>query len=82
MDEQKLGITDYYEVISDPMDISTVYNKLINKEYKYLEDYLNQIQLIWENCKVYNNDPKSAIFINFSGFFQYVRNWKNNFKNR
>ena len=30
------------------------------KEFKFVEDFLNHVQLIWENCKLYNKDPNSV----------------------
>ena len=36
------------------MDLSTVYNKLEEQQYKTVEEVLDDIQLIWDNCKTYN----------------------------
>jgi hypothetical protein len=36
------------------MDISTVKKKLGNVEYTSLQEVLDDIQLIWNNCKRYN----------------------------
>ena len=38
------------------MDLGTVKKNLKNNKYKYIEDCLNDIQLIWDNCKKYNSE--------------------------
>lgn len=41
------------------MDLGTVNNKFKDKKYKTVEAVLNEIQLIWDNCKLYN--PKGSV---------------------
>jgi hypothetical protein len=36
------------------MDLGTVDSKLKQGEYLYVEEMLDDIQLIWDNCKLYN----------------------------
>mmetsp|Transcript_56216 Transcript_56216/g.77467 ORF Transcript_56216/g.77467 Transcript_56216/m.77467 type:complete len:96 (-) Transcript_56216:109-396(-) len=36
------------------MDFSTVCTKLIDEKYATFEDAFADIQLIWDNCKLYN----------------------------
>ena len=36
------------------MDLSTVRSKLLNGDYATLEEFIAQMQLIWDNCKLYN----------------------------
>jgi hypothetical protein len=48
------GLTDYPLLIKKPMDLGTVQNKLNEGEYLYVEDMIDDIQLIWDNCKTYN----------------------------
>ena len=38
------------------MDLGTVKKNLRNNKYKLLEECLNEIQLIWDNCKKYNSE--------------------------
>ena len=38
------------------MDLGTVKKNLRNNKYKYVEECLNDIQLIWDNCKLYNSE--------------------------
>lgn len=36
------------------MDLGTVNAKLNDGQYLYVEDMIDDIQLIWDNCKTYN----------------------------
>lgn len=36
------------------MDLGTIKKKLINNKYDTVEGVIDDIQLIWDNCKVYN----------------------------
>lgn len=49
-----LGLTDYYDYILKPMDLSTVKKNLKNGKYMFVYEVLNDIQQIWTNCKIYN----------------------------
>eukprot|EP01016_Furgasonia_blochmanni_P018375 TRINITY_DN2088_c0_g1_i11.p1 TRINITY_DN2088_c0_g1~~TRINITY_DN2088_c0_g1_i11.p1 ORF type:complete len:217 (-),score=60.93 TRINITY_DN2088_c0_g1_i11:773-1423(-) len=56
VDYKTLGLTDYPILIKNPMDLSTVKKKLKDHKYKYIEDCISDINLIWENCKKYNQE--------------------------
>ena len=47
---------DYGEVVKEPIDISTVKEKLENFEYTDLEVFTNDIYKIWANAKCYNSE--------------------------
>lgn len=49
-----LGLDDYPQFIKRPMDISTIKNAMNKEVYKTAQDVLDDIQLIWDNCKLYN----------------------------
>ena len=48
------------------MDLSTVMKKLKNYEYRFVEDCIDDIDLIWENCLKYNR-PTDVIMYACSG---------------
>lgn len=54
VDHVGLGLTDYLTIIAHPMDLSSVKAKLKGGNYNTYQDALNDIQLIWDNCKKYN----------------------------
>ena len=49
-------VTDYYEVIKNPMDLSTMEEKLEKDCYQTPEDFVKDAQLIFDNCRKYNNE--------------------------
>lgn len=49
-------VADYYEVIKEPMDLSTMEYKLDNGVYQSLDEFCRDTQLIFDNCKVYNGE--------------------------
>ena len=36
------------------MDIGTIGAKLRDDKYRYVEEFLDDVQLVWDNCKTYN----------------------------
>ena len=51
-----LGLEDYPKIIKNPMDIFTVKKKLMNSKFTTLQEVIDDIQLIWDNCKTYNQE--------------------------
>lgn len=49
-------VPDYYEVIKEPMDLSTMESKLENDHYSTLEEFVYDARLIFNNCRKYNNE--------------------------
>ena len=54
VDYEALGLDDYPLVIKKPIDISTITENLQSGMYETVEECLDDIQLIWDNCKLYN----------------------------
>ncbi|KAJ1965555.1 Transcriptional activator spt7 [Dipsacomyces acuminosporus] len=48
---------DYYDVIRRPMDLSAMSKKLRNLQYNSKEEFASDIQLIRDNCYMYNTEP-------------------------
>ena len=61
VDYKLLNIPDYPIIIKNPMDLGTIKKKIKSKKYKNLHEFINDIQLVWDNCKTYN-DPSSEIY--------------------
>ncbi|KAK5163781.1 histone acetyltransferase [Saxophila tyrrhenica] len=47
-------VHDYYEVIKEPMDLSTMEGKLEKDQYENVEDFVKDVLLMVRNCKRYN----------------------------
>jgi bromodomain-containing factor 1 len=54
VDYISLGLPDYPDIIKYPMDLSTVKKNLKAGEYETLQDFIMDVQLIWDNCRLYN----------------------------
>lgn len=52
----KEEVFDYYEVIKEPMDLSTMELKLENDKYESFDQFLYDARLIFKNCKSYNSE--------------------------
>jgi hypothetical protein len=48
------GLTDYLTIVETPMDLSTVKLKLKENKYISAQEVIDDIMLIWKNCKKYN----------------------------
>ena len=55
-----LQLTDYPNIIKHPMDLGTCKENLLNRKYKIFQELMDDLNLIWENCRTYNL-PKSDI---------------------
>jgi hypothetical protein len=61
VDPVALQIPDYFDIIKEPMDLSTVEKKLRMNHYSNPVQFANDVRRIWQNAILYN--PKtSAIF--------------------
>ena len=49
-------VPDYYELIKEPMDLSTMKERLLNDLYPRLEDFVKDARLIFDNCRLYNQE--------------------------
>lgn len=47
-------VGDYYDVIKEPMDLSTMELKLENDKYDGFDQFLYDCRLIFNNCRAYN----------------------------
>ena len=50
----EMGLLDYPQIVKNPMDLATCKEKLLSGKYPTYEEVFGDIQLIWDNCKLYN----------------------------
>ena len=48
------NIPDYFDVIKYPRDLKYIQENLDNNNYPTIQSFLNDVQLIWDNCYTYN----------------------------
>ncbi|CDO75344.1 hypothetical protein BN946_scf184966.g12 [Trametes cinnabarina] len=53
-------VADYYDVIAHPMDLSTMEHKLDTNQYPDVDAFLDDAQLIFDNCRTYN--PEDTVY--------------------
>ena len=49
-----LGLEDYKLIIKKPTDLNLIRRQYNEGKYKFVEEVLDEIQLCWDNCKLYN----------------------------
>ncbi|MCJ1402812.1 histone acetyltransferase [Xylographa trunciseda] len=49
-------VADYYDVIKEPMDLSTMEEKHEKDLYPTPEDFIKDAKLVFDNCRKYNNE--------------------------
>jgi len=54
VDYVRFQLDDYPKIIKKMMDLGTVKQNLDSGVYHEVEECLDDIQLIWDNCKLYN----------------------------
>jgi len=48
------GVADYYNIITDPMDLKTLSDNVDDGQYATLEEFKVDVQKIFDNCRTYN----------------------------
>jgi hypothetical protein len=51
---EELELYDYPEIITHPMDFSTIEGKLRGRDYKTFHDFVADMRLVFDNCRLYN----------------------------
>ena len=54
VDYMGLGLPDYPKIIKKPMDLGTVKDNLLKGEYNTIREFMEDITLIWQNCRTFN----------------------------
>lgn len=57
----KIDYPDYYDIVTEPIDLKTISQKIQNKEYSTLNDLEKDLLLMIRNAKLYNA-PGSQIY--------------------
>ncbi|KAJ0231194.1 Transcription factor GTE6 [Hirschfeldia incana] len=63
VDVESLGLDDYYEVIDEPMDFTTIKNQMEAKDgtgYKHVMQIYADMRLVFENAMKYNEDASDV----------------------
>jgi histone acetyltransferase len=52
----KEEVPDYYTVVQEPMDLSTMEHKLDSDQYTTPDEFVKDAKLIFNNCRAYNSE--------------------------
>ena len=52
---------DYHLIINDPMDLGTMTKNLESLSYESKNEFVNDLDLIWNNCLKYNRSPDNIL---------------------
>lgn len=74
VDVKGLGLYDYYDYVSEPMDLSTVEKKLKNGEYSAMQDFYSDVKKIWSNAQAYNAEGSAIhnMTLKISSYFDRI----------
>lgn len=56
VDPVRDGALDYYTYVTKPMDLSLVKRKLNNNDYYSMNEWAEDVNQIWKNAMIYNNE--------------------------
>ncbi|KAF7457193.1 putative bromodomain protein 1 [Cryptosporidium felis] len=70
VDEKAWNCSDYYKIVTKPMDFSLIRKKLRNGEYDLCRDSIADINQIFSNCYLYNK-PDSSVSILCKGIEEH-----------
>ncbi|KAJ2908953.1 hypothetical protein GGI21_002367 [Coemansia aciculifera] len=54
VDPVALGVPTYFDLVKNPMDLSTVHKKLAKKSYRHVAEFVADLQLIIDDCFLFN----------------------------
>ena len=54
VDWKELRIPDYPTIVKNPIDFGTIRTKLKEHKYEKIEDFMDDMDLVFYNCRLYN----------------------------
>uniref|UniRef100_A0A8R1EN25 Bromo domain-containing protein n=1 Tax=Caenorhabditis japonica TaxID=281687 RepID=A0A8R1EN25_CAEJA len=49
-------VTDYYNIVKNPISLQEIKNKITKQEYALRKDFLDDVKLMFDNSRIYNGD--------------------------
>ena len=86
VDWKGLGLTDYPEIVKEPMDLQTMATKLQAGEYASTAAFAADMHLIVKNCKLYNAEGSpvfqmaEALEAEFEKLLKSIKRWQDEAK--
>lgn len=60
VDPEKLGVSDYFEVVKTPVDFGTIKQRLNTHHYHLAQEFVDDMLLVFDNCLLYNGDASAT----------------------
>jgi len=60
VDPDLLGIPDYFDIVTDPIDLGTIKQRINYNQYTRMQDVVDDIQRCFDNCLLYNGEDTPA----------------------
>ncbi|KAH7488439.1 Transcription initiation factor TFIID subunit 1-like [Phytophthora ramorum] len=54
-------VHNYYQIVKQPMDLSTIRRKIEAKEYDSMREFVKDLELIVNNSRIFNGDPTKSL---------------------
>ena len=52
---------DYYEVITNPIDMKTINERIKSGHYKNVDQFISDARLMFNNCRQYNEEGSAIV---------------------
>ena len=53
---EAFNLVDYHTIVKNPMDFSTIKNKLKSNQYANISEFMDDMELVFYNCRLYNGE--------------------------
>ncbi|XP_056133383.1 bromodomain testis-specific protein [Lampris incognitus] len=63
VDTVALGLYDYYDIIKQPMDLSTIRKKMDQRKYMNAQEFAGDVRLMFNNCFKYNPPSHEVVIL-------------------
>lgn len=60
MDPVKDNVPDYFNVVKNPMDFGTIKQRLNTNYYHRMQEFLDDMQLVFDNCTKFNGEDNTV----------------------
>uniref|UniRef100_A0A0N5AWY7 Bromo domain-containing protein n=1 Tax=Syphacia muris TaxID=451379 RepID=A0A0N5AWY7_9BILA len=76
VDVEGLNLTDYYDIVKEPMDIGTIRHKMEHKQYANPDELKRDLLLVCDNCFKYN-PPSDPVHLQGKSLQKFIEDkWK------
>ena len=70
-----LGLVDYHQIITRPMDMGTIRNRIDSRHYSSADDFCLDMRLVFDNAMTYNPPGTDVHIMASSVLDQFERKW-------